>query len=63
MSEEDFESEDMYWEEDANCLYGFEFCSDPQTRDMGICTTECEEYLDSVSQELEANLKKREGEC
>lgn len=38
----------MYWEEDADCIYGFELCEDPETRDMGLCTTECRLYLESI---------------
>jgi len=48
MSEEDFESEDVYWEEQADCPYGFEFCEDPGTRAMNLCTTECGVYLESI---------------
>lgn len=52
MSDEDYESEDMYWEEEAQCcFYGFEFCIDPETRDMGLCTTDCDLYLESLEEE------------
>lgn len=52
----------MYFEEDDGydedlcgdgCPYGFEFCSDPQTRELGLCTTECSDYM----REVEAQAK------
>ena len=44
----------MCWDEDEDCPYGFEFCSDPETRDMGLCTTECNDYMKEVeAQEIE----------
>lgn len=54
MSEEDWidEETDDDWEDDASCDYGVcEFCSDPQTKEMGLCTTECREYLESIKEE------------
>ena len=52
MSYPDFEFEDDFErdaEEEMDCDYGFEFCSDPQTKAMGLCTSECEEYLEAIS--------------
>ncbi len=54
--EEGWEEEDSGWGEDddlasptADCDYGCsEFCEDPQTKDAGLCTTECQVYLCSV---------------
>ncbi len=52
MFDEDFfaDGDDVSEEdEDDCCEYGCgEFCSDPQTRDMGLCTTECTAYLCSI---------------
>jgi len=31
-----------------DCDFGFEFCCDPQTKAMGLCTTECSLYLESL---------------
>ena len=47
---EDEYAED-YLEEQECCDYGFEFCWDPQIKAMGLCTTECPLYLDSLEDE------------
>lgn len=50
MSEDTWETAD--WEnEDPDCLYGFEFCENPDIRDMGLCTTDCALYLESIEEE------------
>jgi len=61
MSEENWQEDS--WQEDAwqgeapwqedeeGCAYGFEFCDDPETRGLGLCTTECKTYLDSLKEE------------
>lgn len=36
---------------ECNCPYGFEFCDDPQTRELGLCTTECAAYFRAVEEE------------
>lgn len=42
------------WEEEGQCDYGMaEFCMDPTMRDLGLCTTECREYLESVKRDAE----------
>lgn len=49
--EENQEFEEDQFEEDPlepDCPYGFEFCEDPQTRDLNLCTTECSLYMQSV---------------
>lgn len=40
-----------YEDDDRSCDYGFEFCSDPETKALGLCTTECEEYLRSIEED------------
>jgi hypothetical protein len=40
-------------EEEEVCPYVFEFCEDPQTREAGLCTTECNTYLCSVEAEVD----------
>ena len=53
MSYPDFEFEDDWErevEEEMDCSYGFEFCSEPCTKAMGLCTTECSEYLEAISE-------------
>jgi hypothetical protein len=51
FDEEGWEEEDGWGEEDSDdgCDYGCgEFCSEPGTKDAGLCTTECQAYLCSV---------------
>jgi hypothetical protein len=44
--EEGFEEEE---DDGACCDYGVtEFCSEPQTKEAGLCTTECQEYFLAV---------------
>jgi hypothetical protein len=52
MSEDEWVEEgDDEWEDELSCDYGVcEFCSDPQTKAMGLCTTECAEYLKSLKE-------------
>ena len=40
------------YDEEIDCDYGFEFCSDPQIKAMGLCTTECSEYLEAIKEIL-----------
>ncbi len=51
MTYPNFEFEDD-WERDVaeemDCNYGFEFCSNPEIKAMGLCTIVCEEYLESI---------------
>jgi hypothetical protein len=51
MSDE-WEEEQGFYEDDESdngCDYGVgEFCEDPQTKDAGLCTTECQPYLCSI---------------
>lgn len=54
MYQEEWEDDDP--EAELDCDYGFGFCSDPETKGMGLCTTECSVYLESV----EEMLKKEE---
>ena len=50
MSDDTWETDD--WEdEDPGCDYGLEFCEDPQTRELGLCTTECAAYFKMVEAE------------
>lgn len=44
------EEHDPLDEDYEDCHYGFEFCVDPQCRDMGLCTTECELYLEALGE-------------
>lgn len=51
---EKMEDEEFIEEEDEGmyCDYGVdEFCVDPQTKSMGLCTTECKAYLDLCRKE------------
>ncbi len=41
------EDEDEFLGESA-CPYGFEFCEDPQARELGTCEQDCQTYLCSV---------------
>lgn len=50
------------WEEDCSgeedeglyCDYDVcEFCEDPQTKSLGLCTTECNAYLSSCKRQEE----------
>ena len=54
---DDWDEEEGFYEdrEDENgCDYGCsEFCSDPQTRDAGLCTTECQEYMLRLEEEAD----------
>lgn len=43
--------------EESGCPYGFEFCEDPFTRDMSLCTTECKLYLDSLKAEAKEEVR------
>jgi hypothetical protein len=53
MFEEDEDWADEVTEE-GSCNYGVsEICSDPQTKDLGLCTTECQAYLELVKKEQE----------
>lgn len=53
MFEEDEDWADEVTEE-GSCDYGVsEICSDPQTKDLGLCTTECQAYLELVKKEQE----------
>ena len=59
MEEEDWVEEEM--QEEDSCDYGVsEPCSDPQTKDLGLCTTECAAYLGSVEQEQREHGQKKE---
>lgn len=41
-------------ENENGCDYGVtEFCVEPQTKDLGICTTECSAYLCAVEAEAD----------
>ena len=56
MSDEWSEEEGFFedQEEGNGCDYGCsEFCSEPQTKDAGLCTTECQEYLLAVETEAD----------
>lgn len=54
--EDEFEENGFEDPMEPDCPYGFEFCTDPQIRDMNLCTTECSTYLDSIEDE-----EKKEG--
>jgi len=46
-----FDNPDDYPDEEEemmSCDYGAEFCEDPLTKEMGLCTTECNLYFDMV---------------
>ena len=46
--DEDYGSDDSYEDEGLYCDYDVgEFCEDPQTKSMGLCTTECKAYLEA----------------
>jgi hypothetical protein len=55
MSEYDypFDNHDDYDEEEEmmGCDYGAEFCEDPFSKQMGLCTTECKLYFDMVREQ------------
>ena len=38
-------------EERMGCDFGAEFCEDPLTKQMGLCTTECNLYFDMVREQ------------
>ena len=50
MSEiDEYADPEAYMNElEEDCDYGFEFCSDPVTKKLGLCTTECQAYLESL---------------
>lgn len=37
--------------EEQSCPYGFEFCENPDIRDMNLCTTDCNLYLADLEKE------------
>jgi hypothetical protein len=54
--EEDCEGwvEEEGFGEGEGCDYGCgEYCAEPQTKEMGLCTTECQAYLCSVEAEAD----------
>ena len=55
MSE--WDEEEGFCEEDTEeydlCDYGFEFCEDPQTKEAGLCTTDCQQYLCGVESDAD----------
>lgn len=53
MSEiDDYADPEVYMDElEEDCYYGFEFCSDPETKAMGLCTTECSLYLEALEEQ------------
>lgn len=54
--ERDFEEEEDI---DEGCNYGVsEPCAEPQTRAMGLCTTECSAYFDAVEAEEKEGVDK-----
>jgi hypothetical protein len=54
-----WEEEDF--EEEGTCDYGVcEFCSDPETRENGLCTTECVTYLEAVEADAKTEGKNHE---
>ena len=54
-------------EDFSSCDYGAEFCEDPQTRAMGLCTTECRTYFQMVREQDEEvgwqKVLRSEGKC
>jgi hypothetical protein len=60
--DEDYEEESWKedWEDEGSCDYGVsEPCCDPQTKEMGLCTTDCAAYLEAVKRdERRRNAKK-----
>jgi hypothetical protein len=52
--EEDPDNYDHEEENMMGCDYGAEFCEDPQTKSMGLCTTECHLYFDMVKAQEKA---------
>jgi len=46
----DCDPDDYFDEEEEmmGCDYGAEFCEDPLSKQMGLCTTECNLYFDMV---------------
>lgn len=61
MSEGDGEpdwDEEIGEDEESGCDYGVaEFCSDPFTKEQGLCTTECSEYLASLEKPKQEEIK------
>lgn len=60
MSEYDypFDDPDNYFDEEENmmsCDYGSEFCEEPFTKEMGLCTTECKLYFEMVKAQSDKN--------
>jgi len=56
---EDVDDIEAQMEDEQGCDYGVsELCSEPDTKDMGLCTTECRAYMDSVKKENEETDKK-----
>ena len=51
---EDQGPEDFEEEEFEGCDFGAEFCVEPDTKAMGLCTTECRLYFEMVEAQEEA---------
>lgn len=50
MEDEDWGSDEE--DEGLYCDYDVgEFCEEPHTKSMGLCTTECKAYLDACKEE------------
>ena len=64
MSEiDEYASPEVYMDElEIDCDYGIsEFCEEPETKAMGLCTTECALYLSAVEKsEKRENVEERE---
>lgn len=60
----DFDEEESWEEEfdESGCDYGVcEFCEDPQTKELGLCTTECAAYLAAVAADTNKKTEKQLG--
>lgn len=61
MSQDDWEEGELDEDpQEEDCPYSFEFCEDPQTREMGLCATECSLYMNSVEEDEKQPEKEEE---
>lgn len=60
MSEiDEYADPEVYMPElEEDCDYGFDVCIDPETKAMGLCTTECSAYLEAVEEQERAAREK-----
>lgn len=53
---DDYADPEVYMDElETDCDFGFEFCTHPDIKELGLCTTECPTYLESLEEEQQEN--------